>query len=81
MYPAAPPAPIFRPELAGAQRPSRPPPPQDTAAFNTAMLQPPISFHLPGVLGGICTFAGSMGEKLLAFIQRIFCLELLFNTK
>lgn len=47
-HPAAPP--MFRPEMAGGQLPSHPPPPtpQDAAAaFTTAMLQPPMPFHMP----------------------------------
>ncbi|KAL8601499.1 hypothetical protein ACOMHN_000441 [Nucella lapillus] len=48
--PGRPPAPMFHPEMSGTQPPTTrppPPPPQDPTAFSTAMLQNPMSYHLP----------------------------------
>ncbi|XP_076459603.1 uncharacterized protein LOC143292858 isoform X2 [Babylonia areolata] len=62
--PGHPPAPMFHPEMSGATRP--PPPPQDPAAFSTAMLQSPMPFHLPVSGPGMPSPPRLMGPNMAA---------------
>lgn len=48
VYPSGPPAAFFHPDQNPAMRPSRPPPPQEAAAFTATILPPAMPFHLPG---------------------------------